>query len=65
MDEDGDSTKNIMEINVAKNRNGYIANVQVKHNLPFGGIIPFVPYERKIHFSPDRLREIEDDVAPF
>ncbi len=64
-DENGDSTRNIMEIDVAKNRNGYIGSVQVKHNLPFGGIIPFVPFERKIQFSPDRLREIEEDDAPF
>ena len=64
-DEMGDSTSNIMEILVAKNRNGYIGSAQVKHSLPYGGFMPFVPYESKIQFSTERLNEIEKNEPPF
>jgi replicative DNA helicase len=65
IDEMGNSTKNILDIEVAKNRNGFTDRIRVKHNLPYGGLMPFIPYEPNIQFDRDRLREIEEDESPF
>jgi replicative DNA helicase len=64
-DENGNSMKNIMEIDVAKNRNGFVGRAKVKHNLPFGGILPYVPFEAEMKFNPNRIREIDDSDALF
>jgi replicative DNA helicase len=65
IDENGDSTKNLMEIIVAKNRNGYIGRATVKHNLPYGGIVPFTPQDSRIEFSVNRLSELDESDPPF
>lgn len=65
MDENGDCTKNLMEIIVAKNRNGYIGRATVKHNLPYGGIVPFTPLDSRIEFSVNRLSELDEGEPPF
>lgn len=64
-DENGISTKNIMEIHVAKNRNGYVGNTSIKHNLPFGSFIPFIPSNPSIQIIQDRLKELENEDPPF
>lgn len=64
-DENGISTKGIIEIDVAKNRNGYVGFTSVKHNLPFGGFISFVPTNEKLQFIQDRIKELEDEDPPF
>ena len=64
-DENGISTKGIIEIDVAKNRNGYVGSTSVKHNLPFGSFIPFMPSNEKLQIIKDRLKELEDEDPPF
>jgi replicative DNA helicase len=64
-DENGISTKNSIEIDVAKNRNGYTGRATVKHNLPFGSFMPFIPDNPHIQFIQERLKELEDEDPPF
>ena len=64
-DENGISTRNIIEIDVAKNRNGYVGRTSVKHNLPFGSFISFLPADASIQIIQERLKELEDEDPPF
>jgi hypothetical protein len=64
-DENGISTRNIIEIDVAKNRNGYVGRTSVKHNLPFGSFISFIPSNPSIQIIQERLKELEDEDPPF
>jgi hypothetical protein len=50
---------------VAKNRNGYTGRATVKHNLPFGSFMPFIPDNPHIQFIQERLKELEDEDPPF
>jgi replicative DNA helicase len=64
-DENGISTKGIIEIDIAKNRNGYVGRTSVKHNLPFGSFVSFVPTNEKLQIIKDRLKELEGEDPPF
>ncbi|MBM3451551.1 MAG: hypothetical protein FJX84_00250 [Bacteroidetes bacterium] len=64
-DENSIPTKNIIEIDVAKNRNGYIGRTSVRHNLPYGSFISFIPSNPHLRIIKDRLKELEDEEPPF
>jgi len=64
-DENGIPTKNIIEIDVAKNRNGYTGRTSVRHNLPYGSFISFIPSNPHLQIIKDRLKELEDEEPPF
>lgn len=63
VDESGDSVAGLMELIIAKNRNGGLGTVRLKRNAVFSSFTDFVEYSNEFTFSPRRLDELED--KPF
>ena len=66
LDEDGNSTQYLMELILAKNRNGPLTTIRLRHDPQFTSFVPFDPE----HFSlpKGRLDEIEgesEEDVPF
>lgn len=62
-DEQGNSTKNIMELLIKKNRNGPIDNIKLQRDSEFTTITDFNEYSTGFAFSQNRLDEL--DRPPF
>lgn len=62
-DENGFSSKGIVEINMAKNRNGRLGEIQLMRKPTLTGFVPFEGQPSVFSFEHDRLDEIEE--TPF
>ena len=63
VDEEGNSTIGMIELIVAKNRNGKLGSANLKRNSVFSSFSDFVEYTNEFSFSPERIDEI--DKTPF
>ena len=63
-DEEGNSLINIIELIVAKNRNGRICDVRLSRDKAFTTVKDIEERIESFDFSPDRLKEFGDD-PPF
>jgi replicative DNA helicase len=63
VDEEGNSVAGLMELIVAKNRNGGLGTSRIKRNAVFSSFTDFLEYSNEFFFSPTRLNELED--KPF
>ena len=63
VDEEGNSVAGLMELIVAKNRNGGLGTSRIKRNAVFSSFTDFLEYSNEFSFSPTRLNELED--KPF
>jgi replicative DNA helicase len=66
LDEDGNSTQYLMELILAKNRNGPLTAIRLRHDPQFTSFVPFDP--EYFSLPKDRLDEIEgesEEYAPF
>ena len=62
-DEQGNSTKNVMELLIRKNRNGPVNDIKLKRDSEFTSITDFDDYTTGFSFSQNRLDEL--DRPPF
>jgi len=53
----------LMELIVAKNRNGGLGSARLKRNAVFSSFDDFLEYSNEFSFSPGRLDELKD--KPF
>ena len=64
-DEDGNSTAGLIEIILAKNRNGYLGTVKLMRDANFTKFRDFDGYNNDFSISQSRLDEIDEIEAPF
>ena len=58
-DEDGNSTDNMANLIIAKNRSGILDEVWIKSNRNFTSFIDFDGFKNDFNFTTNRLNEIE------
>lgn len=63
---EGNSTKNLMELMVLKNRLGRLGNITIRHADNFSHFTTFSGHESALEFNPSRMDELVDgDTSPF
>jgi replicative DNA helicase len=60
-DENGNDIQSLIELIIAKNRNGKLGEVKLQHNENFTNYSTFMEYKNEFTFSEERLNELKDE----